>query len=152
VTAIFYLNLPRLPQVVTLKLGPKGQIFLVPWPRALSTLPLSLTWNLVYSESSCKMYHSADDHVALALFPVSSLPDKKAERKYTPWIESASKLYPSSDRRLSANVVPTFADRLCQVVSVTNPYGRILGFLDRAATFPSKQLLIVLTRLWTLCS
>jgi hypothetical protein len=27
--------------------------------------------------------------------------------------------------------VPTSADRGCYVVSVTNPYGRILGFLDR---------------------
>jgi hypothetical protein len=25
-----------------------------------------------------------------------------------------------------------FADRECHVVSVTNPYGRILGFLDRS--------------------
>jgi hypothetical protein len=25
-----------------------------------------------------------------------------------------------------------FADRVCHVVSVTNPYGRILGFLDRS--------------------
>jgi hypothetical protein len=32
---------------------------------------------------------------------------------------------------LSANLVPTFVDRECHVVSVTNPYGRILGFLDR---------------------
>jgi hypothetical protein len=36
----------------------------------------------------------------------------------------------SSDRRLSAKLVPTFADRWCHVVSVTDPYGRILGFLD----------------------
>jgi CBS-domain-containing membrane protein len=35
-----------------------------------------------------------------------------------------------SDLRLSANLVPTFADRGCHVVSVTDPYGRILGFLD----------------------
>jgi hypothetical protein len=27
--------------------------------------------------------------------------------------------------------VPTFADRGCHVVSVTDPYGRILGFLDQ---------------------
>jgi CBS-domain-containing membrane protein len=36
-----------------------------------------------------------------------------------------------NDRRLSAKLVPTFADRGCHVVSVTDPYGRILGFLDR---------------------
>jgi hypothetical protein len=31
--------------------------------------------------------------------------------KRTPWPESASKLYLPSDRRLSAKLVPTFADR-----------------------------------------
>jgi hypothetical protein len=36
-----------------------------------------------------------------------------------------------SYRRLSAKLVPTFADRECHVVSVTDPYDRILGFLDR---------------------
>jgi hypothetical protein len=50
--------------------------------------------------------------------------------KKNPWPESASELYPPSDRRLSAKLVPTFADRGCHVVSVTEPYGRILGFLD----------------------
>jgi hypothetical protein len=52
-----------------------------------------------------------------------------------PWPESASKLYPSSGRRLSAKLVPTFADRGCHVVSATEPYGRILGFLDRSSYF-----------------
>jgi hypothetical protein len=31
-----------------------------------------------------------------------------------------------------------FADRGCQVVSVTDPYGRILGFLDRSRYFSIK--------------
>jgi CBS-domain-containing membrane protein len=30
-----------------------------------------------------------------------------------------------------AKLVPAFADRGCRVVSVTDPYGRILGFLDQ---------------------
>jgi hypothetical protein len=30
-------------------------------------------------------------------------------------------------RRLSAQLVRTFADRECHMVSVTDPYGRILG-------------------------
>jgi hypothetical protein len=30
--------------------------------------------------------------------------------------------------------VPTFADRGCHVVSVTDPYGRVLGFLDLVET------------------
>jgi hypothetical protein len=48
----------------------------------------------------------------------------------TPWSESASELYRPSDRRLSAKLVPIFADRGCHVVGVKDPYGRILGFLD----------------------
>jgi hypothetical protein len=31
-----------------------------------------------------------------------------------------------------------FADRGCHVVSVTDPYGRILGFLDRSRYFSIK--------------
>jgi hypothetical protein len=53
----------------------------------------------------------------------------------TPWPESTSELYRPSDRRFSATLVLTFADRGCHVVSVTNPYGRILGFLDRSRYF-----------------
>jgi hypothetical protein len=41
-----------------------------------------------------------------------------------PWPESASELYRPSVLRLSAKLVPTFADRGRYVVSVTNPYGR----------------------------
>jgi hypothetical protein len=37
-----------------------------------------------------------------------------------------------SDRRLSAKLVPTFADRGCRVVSAPNPRARILRFLDRS--------------------
>jgi hypothetical protein len=46
--------------------------------------------------------------------------------------QSASEPYRPSDRRLSAQL---FADRWYHVVSVTNPYGRILGFLDRSRDF-----------------
>jgi hypothetical protein len=59
----------------------------------------------------------------------------------TPWPQFASELYRSSDRLLSAKLVPTFADRKCRVVSTTDPYGRILGFLDRNRYFSSKLLL-----------
>jgi hypothetical protein len=37
--------------------------------------------------------------------------------------------------RLSAKLVPTHADRGCHVVSITDSYGRILGFLDRSRYF-----------------
>jgi hypothetical protein len=57
------------------------------------------------------------------------------EEQKTPWPESASELYRPSDRRLSTKLVPTFADRGCHLVSVSNPYGRILGSLDRSPYF-----------------
>jgi hypothetical protein len=44
-------------------------------------------------------------------------------------------LYRLSDRRLSVKLVPTFDDRECHVVSVTDPYCRILDFLDRSRYF-----------------
>jgi hypothetical protein len=47
---------------------------------------------------------------------------------HTVWPESVSELYRPSDRCLSAKLVPSFADRVCHVVSVTDPSGRILGF------------------------
>jgi hypothetical protein len=59
-------------------------------------------------------------------------------KQQNPWSESASELYRPSDRRLSAKLLPTFADRGCHVVSVTDPYGRILDFLDRSRYFSIK--------------
>jgi hypothetical protein len=42
-----------------------------------------------------------------------------------------NELYRPNDRCLLANLVPTFAVRGCCVANTTNPYGRILCFLDR---------------------
>jgi hypothetical protein len=53
----------------------------------------------------------------------------------TPWPESASELYRPNDRSMLKNLVPTFADRGRRVVSVTEPYVRILGFLDQSRYF-----------------
>jgi hypothetical protein len=58
--------------------------------------------------------------------------------KETPWPESAYELYRPSYRRLSAKLVLTFSDRGCHVSSVTDLYGRILGFVDRSRYFSSK--------------
>jgi hypothetical protein len=52
----------------------------------------------------------------------------KAKLNYASWPESASELYRSSDRRLSAKLVSSFADREYHLVSVTYPNSRILGF------------------------
>jgi hypothetical protein len=51
------------------------------------------------------------------------------------WTESVSELYRQSDCRLSAKLVPIFAYRESHVVSVTDPYSRILGFLDWSRYF-----------------
>jgi hypothetical protein len=63
---------------------------------------------------------------------------QNCDNKQTPWSETASELYQPSDRRLSAKWLPTFADKGCHVVRVTDPYGRILGFLDRRRYFSIK--------------
>jgi hypothetical protein len=44
-----------------------------------------------------------------------------AAYKKTLWSESASELYGPSDRRSPVKLVPTFADRGYQVISVTDP-------------------------------
>jgi hypothetical protein len=49
--------------------------------------------------------------------------------------EFANELYLPSDHRFSAKLVSTFTDRGCHVAGVTDPYGRILGFLDRIRCF-----------------
>jgi hypothetical protein len=52
---------------------------------------------------------------------------------FVAWIRERT--IPTSDRRLSAKLMPTFADIGYHVVSVTDPYDRNLGFLDRNRYF-----------------
>jgi CBS-domain-containing membrane protein len=58
-----------------------------------------------------------------------------SDNNKTPLPESASELYTMSERSLSAKLVPTFADIGCRVVSVTDPYGHILGFIGQNRYF-----------------
>jgi hypothetical protein len=69
--------------------------------------------------------------------------------KNTPWPESASELYQPSDRRLSTKPVPTLEERGRRVVSVTDPYGRILGYLDQCLTDTGQNYACIL---WTTLS
>jgi hypothetical protein len=55
--------------------------------------------------------------------------------KQTPWPESTNELYQPSNFCLSAKIVSTFVDRLCHMVSFTDPYSDILRFLDRSRYF-----------------
>jgi hypothetical protein len=61
---------------------------------------------------------------------------------------SASELYRPRDRRMSANLVPTFANRGCHVVRATDPYGRSFRFpRPEPLLFNSSSSRIILTRL-----
>jgi hypothetical protein len=73
---------------------------------------------------------------------------KELKKKKTKWPESASELYHLNDRRLSAKLVPTFADRGCHMGSVMDSYDCILG-LSRLEPllFLSSSSLSVLKRL-----
>jgi hypothetical protein len=55
----------------------------------------------------------------------------KKTKKQPLWPDSASELYRLSDHRLSAKLVRTSADGGCCMVATTDPYGHIIGFLDR---------------------
>jgi hypothetical protein len=65
-----------------------------------------------------------------------------------PWPEFGSELYQPSERRLSAKLVPTSADRRCHVISVTDPYGRILDFIDRNHYFLFRVAFQLYSRGW----
>jgi CBS-domain-containing membrane protein len=47
-------------------------------------------------------------------------------------------IIPTERPPLVSEVIAKFADRGCHMVSVTDPYGRILGFLDRSHYFSIK--------------
>jgi hypothetical protein len=48
---------------------------------------------------------------------------------------------PTKRSPLVGDINAKCADRWCHMVNVTDPYGRILGFLDRSHYFSFKQLL-----------
>jgi hypothetical protein len=52
---------------------------------------------------------------------VTQQTNKKTFRGLSPQANYTDRL---SDRRLSAELVPTLADRVCRVVSATNPHSR----------------------------
>jgi hypothetical protein len=71
------------------------------------------------------------------------------KQKQTPWPESASELHRLSDRRLSVKLVTNLRMEGCRVVSVRDPYGRNLGFLDRSRYFFSFTLSCTHDAEWT---
>jgi hypothetical protein len=57
--------------------------------------------------------------------------DKNVHRKLNSVALVCERTLLPRDRRLPSNLVPTFADKGCRVISATDPQGRILAFLDR---------------------
>jgi hypothetical protein len=66
-------------------------------------------------------------------------------------LDTKLKLRCPSDCRLSVKLVPTFADRKCHVVSVTDPFFCILGFLDRHICIQALLTLQLCVRRITQC-
>jgi hypothetical protein len=46
-----------------------------------------------------------------------------------------SELYRLGDHHFSAKLAPIFVDRECHMVSTTDPYSCIIGFLDQSRYF-----------------
>jgi hypothetical protein len=57
---------------------------------------------------------------------------KDSERKPNSVASVRQRTIPTERWPLLGQVMPTSADRGCQVVNVTDPYGHILGLLDRS--------------------
>jgi hypothetical protein len=97
-------------------------------------------WNLLIWAQKCDSYINiltSRIHWSWKLYFVYKL----KLRGLNPWANY-------SDQRLSTKLVPTFADRECHVVSLTNPYGRILGFLDRSSYFFFQEAPQLYSRGW----
>jgi hypothetical protein len=85
--------------------------------------------------TSLRQLSQQPSQVLLVPLPIRNWAHYRSGNKKPPWPESESELYRPTGRRLSAKLVSTFADRGCHVVRVTDPYGRILGFIDRSRYF-----------------
>jgi hypothetical protein len=77
----------------------------------------------------------AKSHKYQILFIFFRVALRRCQHLKAPRPECASELYRPSESRSSAKLEPTFVDRGCHVISVTDPYGRILWFLDWSRYF-----------------
>jgi hypothetical protein len=103
-----------------------SSVFIIVVSSWATWIPHDLTWSIKYDLANYFYYRSRKDKLEVGRWSFCIT---------TPWPESASELYRPRDRLLSAKLVPTFADMGCHVVSVTDLYCRILGFLDRSCYF-----------------
>jgi hypothetical protein len=107
---------------------------------ALKPCKIIFTSSGVRSKHGMYMIYNLANAFTVAYFFIFNPFVKKGTShiKKTPWSESARELYRPSNRRLSAKWLPTCGDRGCHVVSMTDPSGRILSFLDRSRYFSIK--------------
>jgi CBS-domain-containing membrane protein len=63
---------------------------------------------------------------------------KKQQKKTNSMVRVRERTISTERPPLVGEVVANFADKGCHVVSVTDPYGRILGFLERNRYFSIK--------------
>jgi hypothetical protein len=59
----------------------------------------------------------------------------KTTNEHTPWLESVSELYRTSDRRVLVKLVANLVDREVRTVSAADPYGHNLGLLEQSHYF-----------------
>jgi hypothetical protein len=90
-------------------------------------------------------YHVVTNSTSIVFCPEDSYRDVHhlsswtfKQKQQTPWPESVSEIYRPSDRRLSAKLVPTSADRGCHVVSMWIPTAIFSDFKTGVPTFSSK--------------
>jgi hypothetical protein len=78
-------------------------------------LPILISPTTIHSSSSIiRGWYNKPDNGQRSKWTLTPPQEK------TQWPESSSELYRSSDRRLSAKLVPTFTDTGCHVISVTD--------------------------------
>jgi hypothetical protein len=100
--------------------------------------------------SECKIYFS---YIQNSWYQVESQGHCKAEKKNS--VASVCKRtipteWPPLVSEVSANF---FADRACHVVSVTNPYGRILRFLERSRCYcKAGRIRSIEKSIWTIAN
>jgi hypothetical protein len=83
------------------------------------------------NSTSAGSLRSRRSHSSYFRCPPSDFISLDIETKQAPWPESTSELYRPSDRRCSAKLVPTFADRWV----LRSQCGGSLGFLDCSRYF-----------------
>jgi hypothetical protein len=86
--------------------------------------------NVIYFSEIARTFRMRVLHIICRFEVCDILMWSSSSEKKIPWIQSVSELYRLSDRRLSAKLVPTFADGECYMMSTTDPYCLILDFLN----------------------